>query len=63
MKSGLRSGFSRLARSTFSMHCYRSLRGNDDGQPDLPGGGHADLPRGGQCYYLASRRSMVKTRT
>jgi hypothetical protein len=53
MKSGLQPGFSRLARSAFSMRCYRSLRGHGDGQPDLPGGGHAELPGGGQCYYLA----------
>jgi hypothetical protein len=24
----------------------------DDGQPDLPSGGHAELPGGGQCDYL-----------
>jgi hypothetical protein len=24
----------------------------DDGQPDLPGGGHAELPGGGQRDYL-----------
>jgi hypothetical protein len=28
------------------------LRGSDDGQPDLPSGGHAALPRGGQRHYL-----------
>jgi hypothetical protein len=27
-------------------------RGCDDGQPDLPGGGHAGLPGGGQRDYL-----------
>ena len=27
--------------------------GCDDGQPDLPGGGHAVLPRGGQRDYSA----------
>jgi hypothetical protein len=26
------------------MHCYRSLRGSGGGQPDLPGGGHAECP-------------------
>jgi hypothetical protein len=25
----------------------------DDGQPNLPGGGHAELPGGGQRDYLA----------
>jgi hypothetical protein len=25
----------------------------DDGQPDLPSGGHAELPGGGQRDYLA----------
>jgi hypothetical protein len=24
----------------------------DDGQPDLPSGGHAELPSGGQLDYL-----------
>jgi hypothetical protein len=24
----------------------------DDGQPDLPSGGHGELPCGGQCDYL-----------
>jgi hypothetical protein len=27
-------------------------RRRDDGQPDLPGGGHAELPGGGQRDYL-----------
>jgi hypothetical protein len=53
IKSGLRPGFSRLTRSAFWMHCNRSLRGSDDGQPDLPSGGHAELPCGGPRHYLA----------
>jgi hypothetical protein len=28
----------------------------DDGQPDLPSGGHAELPDGGQHDYLVSLR-------
>jgi hypothetical protein len=52
IKCGLRSGFSRLARSAFSMHCNRSLRGSDDDRPDLPSGGHPELPRGGSRHYL-----------
>jgi hypothetical protein len=45
IKSGLPSGFSRPARSAFSVDCYRSVRGSGGGQPDLPGAGHAGLPR------------------
>jgi hypothetical protein len=29
---------------------------DDDGQPDLPGGGHAELRGGGQHDYLVSLR-------
>jgi hypothetical protein len=29
-----------------------SLDGADDGQPDLPSSGHAELPGGGQRDYL-----------
>jgi hypothetical protein len=32
--------------------CHASLRPGDDGQPDLPSGGHAELPSGGQLDYL-----------
>jgi len=39
-----RSGISRRAAA------YGSAA--DDGQPDLPSGGHAELPGGGQCDYL-----------
>jgi len=31
----------------------RQERVRDDGQPDLPGGGHAVLPGGGQRDYSA----------
>jgi hypothetical protein len=32
---------------------YSLVWGCDDGQPDLPGGGHAVLPGGGQRDYSA----------
>jgi hypothetical protein len=34
----------------------------DDGQPDLPGGGHAELSGSGQRDYLVRLRSMVEAR-
>jgi hypothetical protein len=40
-----------------------SATAGDDGQPDLPNGGHAELPGGGQRDYLVWLRSMVEART
>jgi hypothetical protein len=39
------------------------LIAGDDGQPDLPSGGHVELPGGGQRDYLVRQRSMVEART
>jgi len=42
-----------LAESTYSDRAVFPGVGCDDGQPDLPGGGHAVLPGGGQRDYSA----------
>jgi len=42
-----------LAESTYSDRAVFLVWGCDDGQPDLPGGGHAVLPGGGQRDYSA----------
>jgi hypothetical protein len=37
---------------TAEREAARSAIGGDDGQPDLPNDGHAELPGGGQRDYL-----------
>jgi hypothetical protein len=37
-------------RALASSSCW--IATGDDGQPDLPSGGHAELPGGGQLDYL-----------
>ena len=41
-----------LAESTYSDRAVFPGVGCDDGQPDLPGGGHVELPGSGQLDYL-----------
>jgi hypothetical protein len=41
---------------------HRQAAACDDGQPDLRGGGHAELPGSGQRDYLVWLRSMVEAR-
>jgi hypothetical protein len=47
------SGAARTARRTaWKLYPAPVTAGRDDGQPDLPSSGHAELPGGGQCDYL-----------
>ncbi|HJY73890.1 MAG TPA: hypothetical protein VJ347_19125 [Streptosporangiaceae bacterium] len=43
-----------VANGQISHGCGQRLvvRPGDDGEPDLPSGGHAELPSGGQLDYL-----------
>jgi hypothetical protein len=41
---------------------HRQAAACDGGQPDLPGGGHAELSGSGQRDYLVRLRSMVEAR-
>jgi hypothetical protein len=40
-------------KGTLTGSADADTRSSDDGQPDLPGGGHAVLPGGGQRDYSA----------